>query len=281
VRHAGWVYSLVSSAVLAADVVRHPHASRLADTLDRVLGLTFEETSGLRHPADDAVRRRALDAACAPPRVSAELGDFLASGVSGGEGLARLVTRLEDALLGTLDDLHAMVLREEPVRSLPDEARQVVLDALTSAWVGPEVSLRDVRALAAPWQAALAPVPPPLPDRPWSRALRDLLEDVPRRTHQQWRVSTGHQLRAGRALRWSEALHTASKAAWQAGRLHDVARSQLAATRALALTHTGVSPYASARVVTAAVQAVCTADLIDPGVRDALWADWEAGTAPR
>ena len=277
-RHPHGVYSLVSSAVLAADLVRHPHASRLTDTLDRVLALTIEEAAALRRPAADAVRRRTLESGSVPPRLSTEL---LSHGAGDGESLSALVLRLDDALLGTLEDLHALVLREEPVAGLPPEAQQVVLDALTSAWVGPEVPLRDVQALAAPWEAAISPVPPALPDRPWSRELRDVLEAVPRRTRGQWQVSAGRQQREGRSLRWSDALHVASKAAWEAGRLHDVARSQLAATRALALTHTGVSPYASARVVTAAVQSVCTADLIAPGVRDALWADWEAGSAPR
>jgi hypothetical protein len=104
---------------------------------------------------------------------------------------------------------------------------------------------------------------------------------VPRRTPEQWRTSAEHQRRAGRSLRWSEALHVASKAAWKGDRLHDVARAQLAATRVLALTHTGSSPYGAARVVTAAVQGVCTADLLEPAVLGALWADWEAGAAPR
>lgn len=280
-RQSRGVYSLVSSAVLAADLVRHPHAARLADTLDRVLALTLEESAALRSPADDSVRHRVVSSSSTPPRVSAELVDFLALGTEGVDGLAGLVTRLDEALLGTLEDLHALVLREDPVRGLEPDAQQVVLDALTSAWVGPEVPLRDVRALSAPWEAAIAPVPPALPERAWSRGLRDVLDEVPRRTREQWQCSAGHQQRAGRSLRWSDALHIASKAAWEAGRLHDVARAQLAAARALALAHTGVSPYAAARVVTAAVQAVCTADLLDPGVHDALWADWESGSGPR
>ena len=271
------MYSLVSSAVLAADLVRHPHASRLADTLDRVLALTLQESASLREPADPAVRRRVLDACTAPPRVSAELGDLLAEGVGEDQPLSGLVLRLEEALLGSLEDLHALVLREEPVRSLPPDAVQVVLDALTAAWAGPEVALRDVHELVASWERALDPVPPALPQRPWARALRDLLDEVPRRTPEQWRASASRQRVSGRSLRWSEALHASSKAAWGTGRLTDVARAQLAGTRALALAHTGVSPYAAARVVTAAVQAVCTEDLIELGVRDALWADWEAG----
>ena len=275
------MYSLVSSAVLAADLVRHPHATRLADTLDRVLALTLQESCSLRDPADSLVRRRVLDACTAPPQVATELGDLLAEGVGEDQPLSGLVLRLEEALLGSLDDLHALVLREEPVRSLPPDSVQVVLDALTAAWAGPDVPLRDVQALVAPWERALDPVPPALPERRWSHALRDLLDEVPRRTREQWRVSASRQRVVGRSLRWSEALHASSKAAWGAGRLADVARAQLAGTRALALAHTGVSPYAAARVLTAAVQAVCTEDLLDTGVRDALWADWEAGSAPR
>jgi hypothetical protein len=278
VRHADIVYSLVSSAVLAADLVRHPNAARLADTLDRVLALTLEESCGLREPADDLVRRRVLDTCASPPRVS-EAVDTGAGGRT--EDLVAVGTRLEDALLGSLADLHDMVQREEPLRGLPPDSRQVALDGLTAAWVGAEVPLRDVRELAAAWEAALDPVPPALPARPWSRSLAELLDEVVRRTPEQWQICTEHQRRAGRSLRWSEAVHIASRAAWGADRLHDVARAQLAAARALALTHTGVSAYGAARVVTAAVQAACTYDLLDLGVADALQADWEAGSRPR
>ncbi|MDP9182097.1 MAG: hypothetical protein M3P04_04900 [Actinomycetota bacterium] len=279
-RHAGAVYSLVSSAVLAADLVRHPRTARVADTLDRVFALTPEESGGLRGAADDQVRRRVLDTSESPPRVSSAL-DELRGHMRTAESVSAVVTRLEDALLGSLDDLHALVLREAPLRSLGPDAQQVALDALTAAWVGPEVPLRDVHALGAPWEAALSPVPPALPERSWSRALRDLLDEVARRTPEQWRASTARERRACRSLRWSEALHEASIAAWRTDRLHDVARAQLAAARALTLTHTGVSPYASARVLTAAVQGVCTADVLDPSVSEALRADWEAGSAPR
>ena len=60
----------------------------------------------------------------------------------------------------------------------------------------------------------------------------------------------------------------------------DVARAQLAAARALALTHTGAPPYGAALVLTGAVQAACTADLVAPGVHQSLRAAWEAGAAP-
>ena len=272
-RHAAGVYSLVSAAVLAADVVRHPHASRLADTLDRVLALTPEEAAGLGSPAADEVRQRVLGSCT--PRASFAVGDVLTPDAQ--DPLAVLATRLDASLLGTLDDLHAMVLREDPVAGLPTEAQQVVCDALTAAWAGPEVELRDLRALTAPWDSCLDPVPPSLPERPWTGQLRSLLEEVPRRTTEQWKASerAHHQ---DRRPRWSEVMHLASAAAWRADRLHDVARAQLAAARALAVTHTGVSPYSAARVVTAAVQGVCTRDVLDPSVVEALGADWEAGS---
>ena len=272
------MYTLVSAPVLAADVVRHPHAVQLADTLDRVLALSAQEAAGLRAPASADVRARVLQAGEATPRVAAEL-DHLGPALREEGPTGRLAVRLESALLGSLADVHGLVLRESPVRALARDAQQVALDAVTSAWAGASAALSDVRALAAPWEAALDPVPPSLPERPWTPAVRDLLEEAPRRSSAQWAASLQHH-RAGRSLRWSDTLHVACRAAWEADRLLDVARAQLAAARALALTHTGVAPYGAALVLTGAVQAACTADLVPTSVREGLRAAWEAGAAP-
>jgi hypothetical protein len=269
------VYTLVSAPVLAADVVRHPHAVRLADTLDRVLALSAQEAAGLGAPATPDVRGRVLTACAATPRAAAEL-EHLTDALRDEGPTSRLAVRLESALLGTLADVHGLLLRESPVQALPREAQQVALDAVTSAWAGAAAAVSDVRALAARWEAALDPVPPPLPERPWTPEVRDLLEEVPRRGVAQWSVSLQHH-RAGRSLRWSDTLHVACKAAWEADRLLDVARAQLAAARALALAHTGVAPYGAALVLTGAVQSVCTADLVPSSVREGLRAAWEAG----
>jgi hypothetical protein len=276
------VYSLVSSAVLAADLARHPYGSRVADTLDRVLALTPHEAAALADPADQRVRDR-VEAACDVPRVGAALGEvaeLVTTRDAPGAELSRLATRLEDALLGSLQDLHAMVLREEPVTGLPAYAQQVVCDALTASWAGPEAALRDVRDLLAPWEAAVDPVPPALPERRWTGDVRALLDEVPRRSARQWQVS----VRTRRGLpgqRWSEAMHLSCDAAWRDGRLHEVARGQLAAARALALTHPGVPTGAAAMVVTSAVQAVTTQDLLPETVVEVLQAAWEAGGASR
>jgi hypothetical protein len=271
------VYTLVSAAVLAADVVRHPHTVVLADTLDRVLALSALEAAGLREPAPEAVRRRVLEACDRTPRAYEaleRLSGALAEGPTSGHAL-----RLEEALLGSLADVHALLLHESPLRGLGTDAQQVALDAVTAAWAGAGAVLSDVQALAAPWEAALDPVPRPLPERTWTPRVRALLEEVPRRTAAQWAVSV-RQHRAGRSLRWSDALHVACRAAWEADRLQDVARAQLAAARALALTHTGAPPYGAALVLTGAVQAACTDDLVAPSVTEGLQAAWEAGAAP-
>jgi hypothetical protein len=276
------VYSLVSSAVLAADLARHPYGSRVADTLDRVLALTPREAAALGSPADEALRQRVV-ATCSSRRVGTALGEVaeLVPGREPAEGeLAGLATRLEDALLGSLEDLHAMVLREDPVAGLPAYAQQVVCDALTASWAGPEAALRDVRALLAPWEAAVDPVPPALPERPWTAGVRALHEEVPRRAVRQWETS----VRSRRALpgqQWSEAMHLSCDAAWRDGRLHDVARAQLAAARALSLTHPGVPQGAAAMVVTAAVQALATQDLLADSVVRVLLGAWEAGASAR
>jgi hypothetical protein len=254
----------------------------VADTLDRVLALTPQEAAALGTPAAEDVRLR-VAAVCTSPRVDDALGDVADAvadrAVPEGE-LSRVATRLEDALLGSLEDLHAMVLREDPVAGLPAYAQQVVCDALTASWAGPEAALRDVRALLAPWEAAVDPVPPALPERPWTASVRALLEEVPRRSAAQWRVS----VRTRRELpgqQWSEAMHLSCDAAWRDGRLHDVARAQLAAARSLSLTHPGVPQGAAAMVLTAAVQALATQDLLADSVVRVLLVSWEVGASSR
>ncbi|HUR50711.1 MAG TPA: hypothetical protein VMZ11_01165 [Mycobacteriales bacterium] len=274
------MYSLLSAAVLAADLARHPHGSRVADALDRVLALAPHEAALVGTPADDATRQRVL-AVCGTPSVGSGLAD-LSRAVEAGAGAALpgLATRLEESLLGTLPDLHALVLREAPVAGLPSYAQQVVCDALTVAWSGPEVALRDLRALAAPWEAALDPVPPALPQRRWTSELRALLDEVPRRTPDQWAASLRRRREQARGT-WGDAMHEACAAALDAGRVPEVARAQLAAARALCLTHTGVPKGRAALVLTAAVQACCTADLLPAESARALSAAWEAGAPPR
>lgn len=261
------MYSLLSAAVLACDVARHPYALGLADTLDRALALTPPERAALGRPAPESVRRHALGA-CAQPRVMQVLPQAAALEPSA------LLT-LDEALLGSLQDVHVLLARE---LGLAGEALQVVLDAVTAAWAGPAISLRDSLALRAAWDAAVSPVPAALPDAPRFDEVRRLLDEVPRRTTGQW-VQSVRAHRGIRGLAWSNAMHVSCAAAHKTDRVRDIARAQLAAARALATAHTGVSPYAAGMVVTAAVQATCTADVVGENVGSALRGPWEAGSS--
>lgn len=268
------MYSLVSSAVLAQDLLRHPYAARLAEAVDRVLALTPDDLVALGAPAPEPVRRRVLEACAAPSHPSPAQAP---SGESRGQEQARAVDVLDGALLGSLHDLHDLLLREEPLRSAPTGARQVAVDAVAAAWAGPAAGLSDVGILLHPWESVLPPVGPPL--GVGGPALRDLLDQVVTRTPEQWaRTVAAHQARRSRSAGWSTAMHEACRVAWAEGRLLDVARAQLAAVRALALTRTGAPTSAVSMAVTAAVQALCTADALDERTRAALLGDWEAGS---
>lgn len=289
------MYSLVSAAVLAQDLLRHPYAARLAEVVDRVLSLTPQEIAALGAPAPDQVRRRVL-AACA---AAARPHPPHQPGTTGTER-ERAVDVLDGALMGSVEDLHRLLLREDPLRAAGADAAQVALDAVSATWAGPAASLSDVGLLMQPWDVALPPVGPPL--AVGGAPLRDLLDAVVRRTPEQWeRTVASHVARRRVSKGWSTAMHEACRVAWQSDRLREVARAQLAAVRALALAGVGALPVRSdaegglgpqaapqaesrpaastaiAMSVTAAVQALCTADVLDERTRTALLSDWEAG----
>lgn len=268
------MYSLVSAAVMAQDLLRHPYAVRVSEAVDRVLALGEDDLARLGRPAPAAVRARVLSA-CRPPARPAS--DRLRAGGTGGSAAPeRAVDVLDGAMLGCLDDLHRLLVREEPLRGAPPEAVQVALDAVTAAWAGVAAALPDTGALLRPWEQALPEVGPPL--AVGGPALRDLLDAVTRRSPEQWqRTAAAHVARRGSGPGWGTAMHEACRLAWEHGRLREVARAQLASVRALALTGAAPVPSAVAMAVTSAVQALCTADLLPPGTRQALLAGWEAG----
>ncbi len=284
----GTVYSLVSASVLALDLARHPCGAAVADTVDRVLTLTPDDVRALAvaGPAPDDVRQRALAACAAAPRMSTLMrgvSGVVAEGLPDADGSRVLLDVLTSTLLGGLEDLLSLLLREQPLAdpALPREGVQAALDAVVVAWAGRAegVELSDLAALRAPWSAALAPVPPALPDAPYAPALRTLLDDVARSGPEAWaRVVAAHGQRTEPGSRWSEAMHEASRAAWESGRLVAVARAQLAAARALRLSgvSTGADASAAGMAVTAAVQAVCVQGLVSPQCEQVLRRAWDA-----
>ena len=291
------MYTLVSASVLAIDLSRHPGGAAVADVADRVLALDGAELAALAAAADrsaarDAARERTLAAARRSPRMSGLMRDVraeVAGGLPGPAAARTIVDALSETLLGGLDDLLSMLRTELAAArpGVPGEGVLAALDAVAAAWTGRgdgDAALSDAALLRAPWDRALSPLPVPLPEAAYgggAPALRDLLDLVARLDPAAWqRVEAAHwNARSG--LRWSEAMHLASRAAADSDRLVPVARAQLAAARALRLA--GVSTTAAARgvalAVCAAVQATATADLLDAPTSATLLAAWEAATS--
>lgn len=274
----------MSSAVLALDLARHPSGAAVAHTVDRVLALTPAELQRMTDPAPSAARERVLDVVAHQPRMSTLMGGVaatVASGLPNGADSRTILTTLNETLLGDLGDLHQMLRAELQAQDAAlGPAVQIALDGVTVAWAGRLASLEDLSALNAPWAQALDPVAPALPQTVCSSALSVLLDAVSRRTETQWqRVADAHGAQRGR-LSWSNAMHEACRVAFEADRLTDVARAQLAAARVLRLSgaSTGEDAHALGMAVTAAVQATCTADVLDGGTATVLLSAWEAGS---
>lgn len=260
------MYSLVSASVLACDLARHPSGAAVADVVDRVLVLGRQD---LGTPAGAAVRERVLSSVAGAPRMSRLMDGVvltLAEGLPESSTSAVLLEALTETPLGGLEDLHRMLAFEG--------ACQVALDAVTVAWAGRDADLHDLHELQRPWREAVDLVPPAPPR---FDGLSDLLESLARRTPSAWaRTVDAHGAHRG-SLAWSRAMHEACRAAFEADRLVDVARAQLAAARALRLSgaSTGPDAHAVAMAVTAAVQGLCTRDLLDTRW---LMSAWEAGS---
>lgn len=288
------MYSLVSASVLALDLSRHPSGAAVADAVDRVLCLTPDDVRALAAAASTdqrAVRTRLLEACATAPRMSRLMRGVAADVAQGLPSPAQsqvLLEVLHETLLGGLQDLLGLLRREEPLcdPALPEAGVQAALDAVAVAWAGRAegVDLGELAALRAPWAQALAPVPPALPEDGYGPGLPDLrrlLDAVARADDAVWRRVEQAHWSPPAGLRWSTAMHEASRAAVGSGRLVPVARAQLAAARALRLSGVGATPGASGAgmAVTAAVQATCLLDLLPADCAGTLLGAWQAGGA--
>lgn len=271
------MYSLVSASVLASDLARHPSGAAVADTVDRVLALIPRELDRFGPPAGGSVRGRVLAAVTDQPPPATSLQGAVQQGLATGRTVADV---LAQTLLGTLEDLLALLAREAPLAGAAPAARQVALDAVTVAWAGRVADLSDLAALRQPWTQGLDAVPPALPDALVHGPLGALLDELSRRGPEQWeRVAQAHGART-RALTWSKAMHVACQAAHDAGLVRDVARAQLGAARLLRLSGASTGPHAHAiaMAVTSAVQATCVRHLLAEPEWTALTGAWTAGS---
>ena len=279
------MYSLVSASVLAIDLARHPSGAAIADAVDQVLALTPADLDALasQRPAAAEVRQRILTAAARAPQISGLMGTVIAVVEGGPPRPARaqvLVEALAETMMGTLAELLTMLQRERPLVDADPVGVQVALDGVTAAWAGRQADFDDLMLLRGPWAASLGPLPPALPRTSYSLALGTLLEAISRRTPDAWRRTAVEHDRHRGGQHWSTAMHASCQAAYDEGRLRDVARAQLAAARVLRLSgaSTGHDAHAIAMAVTAAVQATCTSDLLPQEVGAALIRSWEAGS---
>lgn len=294
------MYTLVSAAVLAADLVRHPAGAEVADVLDAALRFGRPELERLgRAFCEDAQRRQAwleVEAhAGLRTSVSAALGEVRRSLRADEPALAQAEAQLYRASFGGLEDLLAC-LREEVfawTRHAVDDlvvqtdplGVRAVADALGAAYVRTALAPASRERLRGPWLEVFGEVPVVAVGDgfgPHSADVRALCDRVAtaglpefERLHDAQRTAFG----AGQDDRrdWAPVMHQACQAAFVAGRVREVAAAQLAGARAALVAGVPV-PLAATGVMTAltgAVQAVALADLLDDDTFGALVAPWE------
>lgn len=295
------MYSLVSPSVLCMDLIRHENAIGVLDVLDRALTLTQADVPALTAVHRDDPARQAAWAEVerlseAAPRMSdavAAVRQHVAEDGLVGLAAPGLAERLSATPLFGLADLLTMVRTDVldwtwqragdvSVQRYP-AAVAVVADAVAGAYARAELSVQAYARLGGPWAQLHRENPSALPPGdafgPQSALLRELVDGLARLgTEDFTRLERAAAAARTTGADWSKAMHNATWAAYLADRLRPVTRAQLVATRSLALA--GLTPLAATcgvmRVVTAAVQAVAVADLLDAPTYAELVAPWEA-----
>jgi hypothetical protein len=282
------LYSLVSSSVLASDLMRQPLGGELLDLFARAMRLTEDELGLLARAGDDGraaqrarVRTRAYEVAALRPtlldRVAAA-GEAVQSGTVG-TGTTDMLAGASHADLGELTALLSGGILGWAGPEYADGV-QAVTDGLAALWCAPELELADALLLGQPWQRLIAqPEERPLAVvdlGPQGAQLRALVL----RIAQLDPFALDRVAVASRAYStWAADLHSASWAAHLTGRLESVAHAQLAAAGMLMaaprLRQVSMPLRVEAlRGIAAAVQATAVADLLFDAVADRLLAPW-------
>jgi hypothetical protein len=299
------MYSLVSPSVLCMDLVRHDNALGVLDVLDRAITLGPADVESLEaaHRDDDARDRawaeverltgeapKLSDAVAAVRQTIADAGfeTVMESGFSDRLsrtpmfGLPHLLSMVRnDVLDWTWERSREVSVCRHPA------AAAVVVDAVAAAYVRDRLSIQAYARLGGPWSSLHFGVPTALPGDdafgPQSRRLRELVEQLARLNAEDFEMLEQIAATARTAgTDWAKLMHNATWAAYMSGRLRPAARAQVAATRALLLA--GMTPMAAAtgvmRIVTAVIQAVVVADLLDTRSYDELVSPWVAACGP-
>ncbi|MCU1677194.1 MAG: hypothetical protein JWM93_1952 [Frankiales bacterium] len=286
------------------DLVRHENGIGVADVVDRALLLSPTDMPALEAAYVESDARKAawreVDevSGSAPRMVDAMAAVAEALGTSGltvmEPGTAE---RLSKTPMFGLGDLLAMVRTDVldwtwdrggdiSVQRHPG-ASAVVADAVAAAHCRGMLSVQSYAQLGGPFATVLGRHPSALPVDdsfgPQSVQLRQLVEAVARLSPADV-AALEEATREARAegFHWSQRMHAATWAAHLSGRIRTGARAQLAGARAVLVA--GVPPINAAsgvmRAVTAAVQALLVADLLDEDNFMQLVAPWERAIGP-
>jgi hypothetical protein len=269
------MYSLASAAVLGFDLTRLAGGPATAEVMLRGLRLRRDDLAVLadRRLADDERDELWRDVAAAARRMPSVMT------MAGTEpaAMSELVTT---APIGTLEALLQCVrhdvmgwtwtgqgpsARQDPVA---ERATALLCDAVAATYLRDVLEAVTRRRLAAPWVAAvrrLAPVAPVDlgPHHQAVSALLDRLRTLPatdirrlERTVDAWR---------GNSVGWPTAMHSASWAAYLAGRIRTAAAGQLLLVQAVDAGSMPVATRAGGgwNLLSGAVQALIVRDLLD------------------
>lgn len=302
------MYTLVSAAVLAADLAEHPSGGEIVDVLDRAVRLDGRELAALSAAyRDDSTRQDAWAAVevagglrTAVPaggeRRTSKVGARRRGGSTsraasyrrrasdrsvgtttfGGSygGFGDLLRCLHEEVLGwTRRRVDDVVVQSEPL------GVRAVTDALGAAYTGPALRPAQLARLTGPWREVFGECPSVASGAafgPRSAAVRSVVDRLSRAGENELAALAGlhHEHAAGPAAAsnprdWAQCMHVSCQAAFLHGRVREVASAQLAVARALRLAQ--VPPeLAAGGVLTAATGTVQAVALADVLPMDAL-----------
>jgi hypothetical protein len=289
------MYSLVSAPVLGFDLTRLPGGPATAEVLLRALCLVRDDLPVLAQRLPDEDSRAALwleveDAS----RRRASLRS-----VATGDDPAQVLAVLERAPIGSLDALLRLVRHDVMAwtwtgtgtgnaRGQDDTAARataLLCDAVVACYLSDQLSETTRRRLGAGWVAAQRRLTatPPIDLGPHHYVISALLQRLGAlRPEDVRRLDRSAQDERRHPGAWSTAVHSATWAAYLAGRVSTAAAAQLLLVQALDLGAIPLVTRATGtwNLASGAVQALVVRDLLDTSTAHRLLAPVIAALGP-
>jgi hypothetical protein len=283
------MYSLASAPVLGFDLTRLAGGPATAEVLLRALRLDRADLPVLADQLPgDGVRVELWRDVAEASRLMPSLQSLA------GTEPGRMLDLVATAPIGTLDSLLRCVRHDVMAWTWDGHGRQdqvaerataLLCDAAASTYLRERLDPPTRRGLAAAWVAAMRRLPAvaPVDLGPHHYAVSSLLErlralrpaEVPRleRTADDWRRDP---------MGWPTAMHSASWAAYLAGRIRTAAAGQLLLVQAVdaAAIPLAVKAAGAWNVLSGAVQALIVRDLLDQQTAHRLMAPVVAALGP-